>query len=515
MPLDPPAKAGRREWIGLAVIALPCMLYAMDLTVLNLAVPQLTADLAPSAAQLLWIVDIYGFLVAGWLVTMGTLGDRIGRRKLLMIGAALFGVASVLAAFAPTAEALIAARALLGIAGATVAPSTLSLIRNMFHDDRQRTFAISVWGTSYAVGGTIGPIVGGVLLHYFWWGSVFLLAVPVMVLLLVVAPILLPEYRDPKAGRLDIASAALSLAAVLTVIYGLKRMAEDGVGLVPAAIMLAGIGVGALFVRRQKRLADPMIDLALFRRTAFSAALGVNMVGVFVLFGMFLFIAQYLQLVVGLSPLAAALWMLPSSALITVSSLAAPAVVGRFPAPAVLAAGLASLAAGLVVFAFVDGADDLPLLIGGLLVLSAGLGPVFILTTDLIVGAAPPERAGAAGAVSETAAEFGGVLGIAVLGSIAIAVYRGLVGDALPVDIPADVREAARDTLGAALAEGRRIGGADGEAVVAAARSAFLAAFSTVATIGAVVAASASLIAYRLLRTPRDAGGTAAPRTGS
>src|SRR5688572_19152014 len=202
----------------------------MDLTVLFLAVPSISADLAPSSTQLLWISDIYGFMVAGWLITMGTLGDRIGRRRLLLIGAACFGLTSILAAFASTAETLIAARALLGVAGATVAPSTLSLIRNMFHDSSQRTFAIGVWVTSFSVGGVIGPLLGGILLQYFWWGSVFLLAVPVMILVLMLGPRLLPEFRDPDAGRIDILSAALSLGAVLGVIYGIKRLAADGGG---------------------------------------------------------------------------------------------------------------------------------------------------------------------------------------------------------------------------------------------------------------------------------------------
>ncbi|RPJ59106.1 MAG: MFS transporter, partial [Acidobacteria bacterium] len=265
--------AGRREWIGLAVLALPCMLYSMDLTVLNLAVPSLSADLAPTATQLLWIVDIYGFLVAGALITMGTLGDRIGRRRLLLMGAAAFGVASVLAAFSVSAEMLIVTRALLGLAGATIAPSTLSLIRNMFHDPKQRTAAIGVWITSYSVGAAIGPLVGGVLLQHFWWGSVFLAGVPVMLLLLAVGPVLLPEYRDPAAGRLDLFSAGLSLASVLAVIYGLKRMAEHGPGWLPAVSIVAGLATGAAFVRRQRRLLYPLIDLALFRIPAFRASL--------------------------------------------------------------------------------------------------------------------------------------------------------------------------------------------------------------------------------------------------
>src|SRR6266852_6934303 len=252
------SKATRREWIGLAVIALPCVLYAMDLTVLNLAVPRLSEDLKPTSAQLLWILDIFGFLVAGSLIIMGNIGDRIGRRRLLMMGAAGFGVASVIAAFSTSAEMLIATRALLGVAGATLAPSTLSLIRSMFLDPQQRTVAIGVWVTSYSVGGAIGPLLGGVLLQYFWWGSVFLIGVPVMLLLLVLGPILLPEFRDPKAGRLDLFSAALSLVAVLLVIYGLKRIAEHGLGWVPALTIVTGLAVCAAFLRRQRALAHPL-----------------------------------------------------------------------------------------------------------------------------------------------------------------------------------------------------------------------------------------------------------------
>jgi DHA2 family multidrug resistance protein-like MFS transporter len=220
----------------------------MDLTVLNLAVPALSADLHPSSAQLLWIVDIYGFLVAGSLIVMGTLGDRIGRRRLLLIGAGAFGVASVLTASATSAEMLIAARAILGVAGATLAPSTLSLIRNMFLDDRQRTTAIGVWAASYSAGAAVGPVVGGVLLEHFWWGSVFLLAVPVMALLLLLGPLLLPEFRDEEARPLDPVSAVLSLAAVLAVIYGVKQIAQDGVGLRAAAVVAGGLAVGIGFL---------------------------------------------------------------------------------------------------------------------------------------------------------------------------------------------------------------------------------------------------------------------------
>src|SRR6266545_3604740 len=275
---------------------------------------RLNAVLRPSSVELLWITDIYGFLLAGSLITMGTLGDRIGRRRLLLIGSGAFGVCSVLAAYASNPEQLIAARALLGVAGATLAPSTLSLIRSMFVDARQRTLAIGVWIASFSAGAAIGPLAGGVLLERSWWGSVFLLAVPVMALRLVVGPLLLPEYRDDGAGRLDLRSAAMSLAAVLLVIWGLKQLAQDGLGLPPALSIVAGLAVGVAFVRRQQLLADPLLDLRLFRSPAFSAALAANTLDFFVAFAAFLFISQYLQLVLGLSPLEAGLWMLPSSA---------------------------------------------------------------------------------------------------------------------------------------------------------------------------------------------------------
>ncbi|WP_343712252.1 MFS transporter [Inquilinus sp.] len=488
-------RATRREWVGLAAIALPCLLYSMDLTVLNLAVPTLTEDLRPSAAQLLWIVDIYGFLVAGSLITMGTLGDRIGRRRLLMIGAAVFGLASLLAAFAHSAETLIAARALLGVAGATVAPSTLSLIRNMFHDPGQRTVAISVWVTSYSIGGAIGPLLGGFMLQHFWWGSVFLLAVPVMALLLIVAPILLPEYRDPQAGRLDLASAALSLVAVLAAIYGVKALAEHGPGLPPLLWILAGLGVGAVFIRRQGRLADPLIDLRLFRSPGFAAALAVNVLGLFAVFGTFLFVAQYLQLVLGLSPLEAGLWTLPSSLAFVAGSMLTPMALRRVRPVVLMAGGLLVAALGFLALTLVDHVSGPALLAVAAVVFATGLSPVFTLTTDLIVGAAPPERAGSAAAISETGAEFGGALGIAVLGCVATALYRGVMMDGMPAGVPPEAAEAARATLGGALAAARELPGDIGQDLGRAARGAFIHAFGLAALVSAGIALGAAVLA--------------------
>ena len=466
--------AGRREWIGLAVIALPCLLYSMDLTVLNLAIPSLSADLQPSATQLLWIVDIYGFMVAGLLITMGTLGDRIGRRRLLMIGAAAFGVASVLAAFARSAEMLIAMRALLGVAGATLAPSTLSLIRNMFHDPHQRTVAIGVWVSSYSVGAAIGPLLGGVLLEYFWWGSVFLIGVPVMLLLLVLGPLLLPEFRDPAAGRLDLASVALSMGAVLATIYGLKRIAEGGWSWQAALAVAAGVVTAVAFVRRQARLADPLIDLRLFRLPAFSAALASYTLGCFVLFGAFLFIAQYLQLVLGLSPLQAGLWTVPWALSFVVGSTLTPILVHRIAPATLVTAGLVLAALGFAVLAQPFAAVDLTLILVGTITMSLGLAAVFTLATDLVVSAAPPERAGVASAISETSSEFGGALGIAVLGSIGTAVYRRLMGGELDAALSPGSLEAARGSLGAALAIAAQLPVYLGEALVNLSRHAFV-----------------------------------------
>jgi len=504
--IDSP-RAGRREWIGLAVLALACVLYVMDLTVLHLAVPSISEHLKPSSSQLLWIIDIYGYMVAGFLVTMGTLGDRIGRRKLLLVGAAAFGVVSLLAAFSVSPEMLILSRALLGIAGATLAPSTLSLIFSMFKDPRQRSLAIAVWISAFSAGSAIGPVLGGILLEHFWWGSVFLLALPVMTLLLILGPIVLPEYRDPDAGRLDLPSAVMSLVAVLAVIFGLKQIAQDGIGWLPAASIVVGLVVGGLFVRRQFSLADPMIDLRLFRIPAFTASLAVNFLTIFVAVGYFLFVAQYLQLVVGLSPLQAGLYSVPSAVGFIVGSQAAPRIVRRARPAYVMGAGLAIAAAGLAVLTRVGGSDGLAIVVIGSVIISLGLAPVLSLTTELIVGAAPPERAGAASGISETAVELGGALGISVLGSIGVALYRTGVSAALPASIPADAGLAARDTLGGAVAVAGSLPGQLGATVLEVARDAFVHGMQVAATISAIIAMTVAILAIVLLRNVRAGSG--------
>ncbi len=493
-------RATRREWIGLAVIALPCVLYSMDLTVLNLAVPRLSEDLKPTSSQLLWILDIYGFLVAGSLITMGNLGDRIGRRRLLMIGAAAFGVASVIAAVSSSAEMLIATRALLGIAGATLAPSTLSLIRTMFRDPQQRTFAIGVWVTSYSIGGAIGPLLGGVVLEYFWWGAVFLLGVPVMVLLLLVGPRLLPEFRDPEAEPVDILSAVLSLGGVLLVIYGLKRTAEHGPDVWAAISVVAGVLVGYVFVRRQPTLTHPLIDLQLFRSAVFSTALATYLIGTFAVFGAYVFIAQYLQLVLGLSPLKAGLWSLPSFGAFVLGSMVVPALARRIPSAQLIAAGLLVASIGLLVLTQIDRAPPLAVIVTGSIIYSLGGSPVIILATDIIVGSAPVERAGAASAISETSSELGGALGVAILGSIGTAVYRARMATAMPNGVPSDAIEVARSTLGGATAVAERLPDQVGGALLGTARDAFAHAFVAAATVNAVIVFAAAIAAALILR---------------
>jgi MFS transporter, DHA2 family, multidrug resistance protein len=499
-------KATRREWIGLAVIALPCIVYAMDLTVLNLALPAISAEVRPSSSQLLWIVDIYGFLVAGFLITMGTLGDRIGRRKLLLIGAAAFAAASAIAAFARSAEMLIAMRALLGIAGATLAPSTMSLIRNMFHDEHERQFAIGVWIASFSTGATIGPLLGGVLLQFFHWGSVFLIAVPVMVGVLLLGPSLLPEYRDPDAGRIDTISVALSLGAVLTTIYGLKHIAEHGLAWTPAAVLCFGLALGALFVRRQRKLEYPLLDLTLFRNLAFSAGISAYGLSCLAMFGVYIFITQYLQGVLGLTPLQAGLATMPWAFAFAVGSLLAPRLARHLPRVSLLVWGLVCAAVGFAILIFVDGdggAATLTTLIAGTVIMSLGMAPVFTIGNEMIITAAPPERAGAASAISETSSEFSGALGIAVFGSLGTAIYRGGVANNLPGGISDEVANAAMATLGGALSAANSVSGSAGDLLLHASRAAFVDALQVTAAFGAGVVIMASVIAGRLLRGAR------------
>jgi DHA2 family multidrug resistance protein-like MFS transporter len=481
------------------------MITVMDLTILNLAVPHLSSALKPTGAQLLWIVDIYGFMLAGALIPIGGLGDRIGRRKLLLIGAAAFGTASALAAFSTSALMLIATRALLGLAGAALVPSTLSLLRTMFEDDTERTKAIGVWGASFAVGAAIGPLVGGVLLEHFWWGAVFLVGVPIMVLLLIAGPILLPEYRDAAAGRPDVLSALLSIASVLAVVYGLKQVVQDGLSWLPLVSLLVGLGLAATFIRRQRTLADPMLDLRLFRNPAFNVALTSNVLSTFVSFGSFILVSQYLQLVLGLSPLQAGLLSLPASALAIAGPMLSPLVVQRIGMPFTLAGLLAIAAVGFGIQALVGGPLAALAIALGWALWAFGGSAAATLTTGTLIGSAPPERAGAVSALAQTGGELGGALGIAVLGSLGAAIYRAMVASSLPEGISPDLSATARDTLGGALSVSSQIpDSAAAATLVLTAQGALTTAVQATSAIGAIVSIIMAVAVVICLRARPD-----------
>ncbi len=439
--VETPRLAGRTEWLGLAVLALPTIIISLDFTVLHLAAPVLARDLDPSPTQLLWIVDVYGFLIAGFLLTMGTLGDRTGRRRLLLVGAAVFGAVSAAAAFAPTPELLIAARALLGVAGATLMPSTLSLIRTMFEDPRERTTAIAVWMGSLGVGGAIGPLVGGVLLESFWWGSVFLMGVPVMVLLLVVGPFLLPEHTAVDPDPIDPASVVLSLGAVIPVVWAVKEAAAEGPSVPAALALLLGVTAGVVFVRRQRGLRTPVLDVAMLVEPAFARAVVTHLGALFCFAGLQYLLLQLLQNGYGLGVLEAGLTTVPAAALGLLGSVVAPWSVRRVRPTTVIAAGLAVGLVGFLVVAVTARGGEVAPLVTGFALASFAVSLVTALCTDRMVGSAPPERAGSASGVSETAAELGIALGVALLGSLATAVRRadpspagyadGVVGAAL------------------------------------------------------------------------------------
>ncbi|MFC9976592.1 MFS transporter [Spirillospora sp. NPDC127200] len=482
-----PRPAGLREWTGLGVLALPTLLLAMDVSVLYLAMPRLAAELRPSGQQLLWITDGYGFMIAGLLVPMGALGDRIGRRRLLLWGAGAFGAVSAGAAFAPNAEALVAARVLLGIAGATLMPATLALISTMFQDARQRGTAIGVWAASMSGGVALGPVVGGALLESFGWGAAFLIALPVMALLLATGPLLLPEHRNSTAGRPDLASVALSLVALLSVVYGIKALSHGGGPLTGGGAVLVGLAAGTAFWRRQRRLTDPLLEVSLFRDRAFTGALLVLVLGLTVTAGTYLFVTRFLQGVQGLSPLAAGLWLVPSSLAMLVTSLAAPVLVRWSSTRVVIAGALALSAVGFALLALLDRSAGLPLLVTGIVIVYLGQGPIMALITELVVGSAPPEKAGSAAAVSETGTELGLALGVAVMGSIGAAVYH----HAAP---------AAGDSLESAASSVAALPSGQAAAVLDSAREAFILGFNLVAGIGAAVSLGLAVLVLFALR---------------
>ncbi|AEV71608.1 arabinose efflux permease family protein [Mycolicibacterium rhodesiae NBB3] len=486
-----------RKWLALGVLTLGVLLIGVDGTVTAVAAPFISSDLAATADHLLWIGDIYSFVLAGLLVTMGTLGDRIGHKKLLLGGAVGFAIMSVATAYAPTAELLIGARALLAVAGATLAPATLALIRAIFPDSRERSMAVGIWAAVFSAGTALGPVVGGLLLEHFWWGSVFLINIPVIVVLFVGGAVLLPEMRNPRPGPWDLPSVGLSLVGMLGLVYALKDGVHNGFDVETVAVGGVAIAALAIFVRRQLRLPDPLIDIRLFCNRAFSGVVAANLLSVLGLSGAVFFLSQYFQLVHGYSPLHAGLAELPAALASMVFGVLAGIAVRYWSRRAVLATGLALIGFALASFATVSPSTGYPRLGVALFVVGAGLGLAYTVANDLILGSVPPERSGAAAAVSETAYELGMALGIAVLGSIISGVYRGFT---IPPGIGDDVASYARETLGAAHEVAGALPPDSADALLTAGRTAFTEGFAIAAGVGSLLLLMSAAAVWLLLK---------------
>ena len=496
-------RAGRRAWIGLAALMLPVLLVSIDNTVLSFAIPQLSQALSPSASQLLWIVDIYPLILAGLLVTMGTLGDRVGRRRLLLVGATGFGLVSVYAAFAGDATHLIAARALLGLFGATLMPSTLALLRNLFLDDNQRRLAIAIWASAFSAGSALGPIVGGWLLEHFWWGSIFLINVPVLVVLLVVAPFVLPESRNPGSARLDPLSVVLSVVSMLPFVFGIKKLASDGVSPLGVASLLLGVALGVLFVRRQTRSSSPLLEVGLFKNRVFSASVLANFMAVFSISGLIFFVSQYLQLVLELSPMEAGLYLLPGAAATVAMGLAAVALARIAPIWLLIPVGLLLATLGYLLGTTLTGSSSVGVIVVIFVLVGGGAGLAETLTNDAILASVPPERAGAASGISETAYELGASLGVAILGSVLAAVYRTRLE--LPAGLDPAVADQARETLGGAVSAADGLPAGQADALLEAAKAAFAHGVDLTSAIGAVLAFLTAVVIGVALRAAHRA----------
>lgn len=498
------ARAGRREWLGLAVLMIPVLLVAIDNTVLSFALPAISVDLRPSGPQLMWIVDVYPLMLAGLLVAMGSLGDRIGRRRLLLVGTVGFGLASLLAATAGTAEFLIAARALQGIFGATLMPSTLSMIRNLFHHQRDRRLAIATWAALFGGGAALGPIVGGWLLEHFAWGSIFLINLPLIAAFLPLALFLLRESRDPDPGPVDPVSIALSMGVMGPAVFALKRGATSGVDAIVITTAVLAVVCALAFVRRQQTRSHPMLDVTLLRNPVFTGAIGANMLSLMGLVGFLFFGAQLLQLDLGLGPLDSALVLLPGTAVSMAMGFLAVRLVERISVRILVPGSLVLTAAGYAIVA-ASGQPTVVTILAAFGVMGIGIGIAETLTNDLILASVPPNKAGAASAISETAYETGSVLGTAAIGTVLTATYsaRLELPNAVAAADPAHV-----ETLGSTLDFASRQPPAVAEELAVAARAAFDAGVQHASATAIVVVLLAALLTWRAFRVrPQPSSG--------
>ncbi|MGK9462821.1 MFS transporter [Streptomyces sp. G6] len=415
---------GLRAWLGLVVVLGPVLLVSMDGSILFLAMPSITEAISPTADQALWMLDIYGFAVGSLLVAFGSVGDRYGRLKLLMTGAAVFGAGSAGAALAPTPELLIACRALMGVAGATLLPSALAVLSELFPDAKQRARAIGVFAAAFAAGFAIGPVVGGALLGQFWWGSVFLVNLPVIAVFLVLAPVLLREVRATRTGRVDLPSVVASAGGLLLTIYGIKHLAADGFTVLPAVTGLLGLATLTFFALRQRHLEHPLIDFSLFRDRTFTIAIITGLLPLAAWSAAAYLSGIYLQSVLGLSVLHAALLALPGAAALTITCIVTPAFVDRIGKKSALIICHFTIAGGLLLLLPTTITGGIGWYVASTVIAGVGYGISFSVVADTAVGAVPAERAGSAGAIAETSNEIGNALGIAILGSLAALIFR-------------------------------------------------------------------------------------------
>ncbi|UGT57917.1 MFS transporter [Nocardia asteroides] len=471
-----------RAWLGLLVVLGPVLLVAMDGSVLFLAMPAVTDALAPSADQSLWILDSYGFAVGSLLIAFGTIGDRYGRKRLLLIGAAVFGLGSVGAAFATSPELLIAFRVLMGVAGATLLPSALAVLGTLFTDPRRRAQAIGIFAATFAAGFAIGPVVAGQLLSRFWWGSVLLINVPVVVLFLVFAPILLGEVRTISVGRIDVASVLTSAAGLLGVMYAVKHTAAEGFSAPTLVIGFVGIALLGWFGRRQGRIANPLIDFGLFRHRVFSIAIVTGFLPLAAWSATAYLAGTYLQSVLGLSVADAALLAVPGALVLTVAAVVTPAIVTRIGRSAALITAHFTIAAGLFLLLPTGQHGGIGWYLAATAVAGIGYGISFSVVADIAVAAVPPERAGSAAALAETSNELGNALGIALFGSLAAVLFRLHGPDLAP-------------TLGETLSLPGVV-----PAMLDDARAAFVDGLRVVALVAGALHATLGVIAVRVLR---------------
>ncbi|MCH0539542.1 MFS transporter [Streptomyces sp. MUM 203J] len=494
------AGGGVNRWVVLVVLCVSLLLVALDATVLHVAVPAVTEDLRPSATGLLWIVDAYPLVCASLLILFGTLGDRVGRRRILLCGYALFGVASAMAAMADTQVVLIVARALLGVGGAMIMPATLSILRAVFPDRRERATAIGIWTAVAAVGAATGPVVGGFLVEHFWWGSVFIVNLPLLAVIVPAGRWLLPESKGSGDGPWDVVGALMAAAGVLGVVLGVKRLGagSEGLGLATLGPLFAGVTLLVLFVRRQRRREHPLIDMRMFSRAAFTTAVGCIVLAMLALVGLELIAVQYLQLVLGLSPVETGLRLLPLTFAAMAAGAAGSAVLSRL-GPRRMVGGGFTLTAGAVLLLLLMGQHDRPLLLtAGFVLLGFGLQSTLFGAYESMLSEAPAECAGGAAAIGETSYQLGAGMGIALLGSVMNAVYApGLSG--VP-GVPASAASAAAHSLGEAYQVAARLGGAAGEALHTAARHAFVHGLHVTLLVSAGLLLAGAVMALRLPR---------------